>query len=1193
MSIEAESLTLGSESASSSSIVFEKATVANTLNLIKGSGDTVFTLASNVIFNGTGGALVDNDVLVSGEGVGITVQSGTWTTEGKSLTVSSGSTFTVDGDSDITFGAVDFASGSTLTITEGSVVLNGDAESTAENTVAGVSLSGATISLSGSSSLTLGEDLVSSIQVSGDTVTVADALKAKVSASSSSEILLDGSVSGASADGLTSSQVSSIIAGLTGASGTSSFTGIVNLGSNAIDLDITTDESGNKTISWDDFADFAGTNGESATFDELKETTVTGIDSGDSFKGLVGSLQGSGTFTNNQITASGKTGLYDADADSTGTKYYAYTVNDDGTYEALGINSTSGDLILANGGTIGKLSIASGSVILQSGYTDILGDVSASGDFVAETGSNVTVSGNVTTSGSLTASSGTTVEVQGKLTSSGSVVAKAGSTLSVSSGVATSGDFAAESGTSVSVSGDTVISGSDSQLLAYSGSNLSFAGNVSLSGGAVIVGDVEVTGENSNLSVAQNESIEVVGGSLSATKITLASGSTLVIGHDAVSSDSSSSSADSSSESSLYDASKSYTGSVFASTLDLAGGVIVLDPEYGSKASSLVVTNISTDNTLNGGLIIGQNSYAALGFDSTDEGTEVISDFLDDNGSLDKNTYGAALVLNKSLNIALNSGGNSTNDTIVLYTGTAADFITYYNANKSSSATAIDTTGTTDNERGTNIATALKDAVYLGANTAIVASAAATEAALVTSSSTGTALINFSGSSATAANIIADGGDVVLTGSVAVGQQYKVFGGTSSTDYNITYIDGTNYDTTNTDKADQAIELRTANGLLAGVVSSSGSATLALSDNSRSILSGASEPSYNTIVEYLERSDTTVSNSALDSIANSSNGADADRIVRAGAFTGVAQATVAAGQSTANAIASRFLLGSNNVGFKSSHNANGALFVAPIYANSDTDGFSAQGLGYGVDVDLYGAALGADFELAPNLRVGALFNVGKGDTEGNGAALGSSDDFSYFGLGIFAGYSAGALSIVGDINYTKVDNDLEVKFDTLDTLKTSLDSSNLNLGVSAQYALNVDGIDVLPHAGIRYTHVEHDDYAIESVGSYAGDSVNVVSIPVGVTVTKAFTSDSFTLKPLFDVTLTSNLGDDELEGSFNWANVDLKTSVATEILDNFSYGATAGVVAQSGNFAGAFGVNYTGSANVDSFAVSASARYLF
>lgn len=879
MSIEAESLTLGSESASSSSIVFEKATVANTLNLIKGSGDTVFTLASNVIFNGTGGALVDNDVLVSGEGVGITVQSGTWTTEGKSLTVSSGSTFTVDGDSDITFGAVDFASGSTLTITEGSVVLNGDAESTAENTVAGVSLSGATISLSGSSSLTLGEDLVSSIQVSGDTVTVADALKAKVSASSSSEILLDGSVSGASADGLTSSQVSSIIAGLTGASGTSSFTGIVNLGSNAIDLDITTDESGNKTISWDDFADFAGTNGESATFDELKETTVTGIDSGDSFKGLVGSLQGSGTFTNNQITASGKTGLYDADADSTGTKYYAYTVNDDGTYEALGINSTSGDLILANGGTIGKLSIASGSVILQSGYTDILGDVSASGDFVAETGSNVTVSGNVTTSGSLTASSGTTVEVQGKLTSSGSVVAKAGSTLSVSSGVATSGDFAAESGTSVSVSGDTVISGSDSQLLAYSGSNLSFAGNVSLSGGAVIVGDVEVTGENSNLSVAQNESIEVVGGSLSATKITLASGSTLVIGHDAVSSDSSSSSADSSSESSLYDASKSYTGSVFASTLDLAGGVIVLDPEYGSKASSLVVTNISTDNTLNGGLIIGQNSYAALGFDSTDEGTEVISDFLDDNGSLDKNTYGAAL--------------------------------------------------------------------------------------------------------------------------------------------------------------------------------------------------------------------------------------------------------------------------------------------------------------------------GADFELAPNLRVGALFNVGKGDTEGNGAALGSSDDFSYFGLGIFAGYSAGALSIVGDINYTKVDNDLEVKFDTLDTLKTSLDSSNLNLGVSAQYALNVDGIDVLPHAGIRYTHVEHDDYAIENVGSYAGDSVNVVSIPVGVTVTKAFTSDSFTVKPLFDVTLTSNLGDDELEGSFNWANVDLKTSVATEILDNFSFGATAGVVAQSGNFAGAFGVNYIGSANVDSFAVSASARYLF
>ena len=331
------------------------------------------------------------------------------------------------------------------------------------------------------------------------------------------------------------------------------------------------------------------------------------------------------------------------------------------------------------------------------------------------------------------------------------------------------------------------------------------------------------------------------------------------------------------------------------------------------------------------------------------------------------------------------------------------------------------------------------------------------------------------------------------------------------------------------------------------------------------------------------------------------SGAAAESAARMADFAGVAQVALKAGASTYEAISGRMGMGAENTSMTFANNGQGAgIWLTPIYQTSDSDGFEAQGLDYGADIDLYGIALGGDYTLANGVRVGAMFNVGSGEADGQGAGSAVSNDFDYYGFGLYAGYTVGQFSVVGDVSYTAVDNDVEANTN-IDKLETSLDSSNLSLGVTGAYAFETAaGIEVTPHVGLRYSYIDIDDYSVKgkttgTVGDYSADSLSVFSIPVGVTIASEFQAGSWSVKPSFDITLTGNFGDDENEGTFHWTGVEnIDSSLTSEIFDNFTYGASLGVAAQStSGISLGLTVGYTGSSNVDDLGVSANARFTF
>ena len=269
--------------------------------------------------------------------------------------------------------------------------------------------------------------------------------------------------------------------------------------------------------------------------------------------------------------------------------------------------------------------------------------------------------------------------------------------------------------------------------------------------------------------------------------------------------------------------------------------------------------------------------------------------------------------------------------------------------------------------------------------------------------------------------------------------------------------------------------------------------------------------------------------------------------------------------------------------------ANGGVWLTPMYKSVDSDGLNAAGASYGADVDLSGVAFGTD-TVNGNMRFGAVFNIGSGDAEGKGNGNGLKDEFDYYGFGIYSAMGFGNFALVGDASMTVISHEVEGL-----GLRGKADTSAVTMGVTGQYTVATPVVDVTPHLGARFIRLNTDSYDLISANGVEGttdfDVQNVFSVPLGVTLSKGFVTGGWTLAPSADLTIAFNTGDTEAKSNPFIAGKNI--GLNTEVLDEVTYGVTLGLGAQYGAFGTSFGINYTGSSNTDSFGVNAQARYMF
>ena len=649
----------------------------------------------------------------------------------------------------------------------------------------------------------------------------------------------------------------------------------------------------------------------------------------------------------------------------------------------------------------------------------------------------------------------------------------------------------------------------------------------------------------------------------------------------------------------------------------LNGATLFVDPEYGMSSSIVSLntfggadTTAGQLGTLDGSVVVGKNGIVGVGFESAAELEAAIAQYRDANGSLNANDVGSIFYVNGQLNVANGKqiilNGNASHDTVEEI---KAEF-------------AAETNAVTDAD------------MYLGTNTALIVSDGALDAAS-RANANHDAAIEFE--SAEAKIYAQTGAKVLIDGTSFSLRSMNLFDDAGSDGVALTTEDG------------KGITLESVNGLFSaelkdGVVGKDIQMELQqgqldrLGDLSDPVRAAVDELA-NATVEVVPPAEgdegeggagaaggaqggegpraaagTTTNRYNVASgtflgtaLTESLTGSELEQASRLAVYAGTAQAVLSASNTTIDAVAGRMGMGAQQGNITFADNSQGAgLWLAPVYKNHDSDSFDAQGVDYGVDMDLYGVALGADYTLANGVRVGAMFNVGSGDADGQGVGEGVANDFDYYGFAVYGGYSFGQLSVLADVSYTVADNEFDANTSFVSgnygKISGTADSTLWSVGVTAQYALDFNGVEIAPHAGLRYSNLEVDSYQVQSSGqnvtNFDTDSMSIFSIPVGVSISSDIAAGSWTIKPAVDLTLTANVGDDELDGTTTWYDTDngygdLSFTSSAEVLDTFTYGATVGISAQTGGFSLGLGLNYTGASNANEYGVQANARFVF
>ena len=989
--------------------------------------------------------------------------------------------------------------------------------------------------------------------------------------------------------------------------------GFINLGDAQID-GLAVAEDG--TVAWDTLKGYTDILADVTTKD-LAQAKVTGITDGANVRGNLGSLVVTNDFTGTAVEIDGNLTLNNAAANNGNL---VGTAN--GTTLGLDVN-TPADVVLNNGGNIGAITFseADSSLTVNSAQgTTKIASINGSEADVSFTTGTATVTGT-TTAATISTAAGSNTTFTGVVTVGEDAAADTKSTLAGTTTFENTASFANDAvvaGNSTFKANATFAA--DAQV--DSTGHATFAKDVTFEGNAAFYGDTTVEGTantNSDITI-EDDAVVTINNLVTSGNIFVGS----------------------------IEGDHAGAGTLSVETLQLNGNELVVDPAWDNASGlAFVGVNKFTDATtsdaeagiLNGQAYALQNSILSIGNKNKDEVLAIFDKYINAQGNLsnDKDGVGAIVYVAKTVDVA-NGGKIVADKTQTKDTYDAPNVANTYNPYGA--------------YIGDNSVLGVEVSAANGAEAAITF---ADQNVTVAASDSGKIVLTGDYDQSDRINLMADAGDGTVTvannGTITVetinglltyefnGQAFNInamtvdtkraasaFSATSSPVHDSLVAYGTgNTDWRNDGKqtADEKQATKTHGAFVSGVAQGqdghfyytddAGQITSTqVKDEDQLTTVNVLNPEYdpdnkkaNAPSKYIEKVVYKAYNPLLSAINNvqANSGISAESAARMADFAGVAQVALKAGNSTSDAISGRMGVGAQNSAITYANNGQGAgLWVTPIYMNSDSDGFEAQGISYGTDINLYGVALGGDYTLANGIRVGAMFNVGSGDVDGQGAGSNVSSDFDYYGFGLYAGYTMGQFSIVGDVSYTAVDNDVEAntEFANIGKLETSLDSSNISLGVTSAYAFDTAaGVKVTPHVGLRYSYIDIDDYTVDSkagaIGSYSADSLSVFSIPVGVTIASEFNAGSWSVKPSFDVTLTGNFGDDENEGTFHWTGVEnIDSSLTSEIFDNFTYGATLGVAAQSASgISLGLSVGYTGSSNVDDFGVNANARFTF
>ena len=211
--------------------------------------------------------------------------------------------------------------------------------------------------------------------------------------------------------------------------------------------------------------------------------------------------------------------------------------------------------------------------------------------------------------------------------------------------------------------------------------------------------------------------------------------------------------------------------------------------------------------------------------------------------------------------------------------------------------------------------------------------------------------------------------------------------------------------------------------------------------------------------------------------------------------------------------------------------------------------------------------------------MGASVHGGGGKSETKGTATDSENSYSFGGVSLYAGWNLDSLNVMASVGYAMADHDVKM------TLPSSLNMGHADADVDtnafiadlrAEYQINTSVVDILPHAGVRYTALNTESYDVTVNGGVlnhaASDTQHIVQFPIGMSFSKNIDVTGWNVKPLADVSVIPAAGEKKNTTKVSYTGINAFDSVNTRIMDSTSFSALLGLQAEKGNLA--LGINY-------------------
>lgn len=253
-------------------------------------------------------------------------------------------------------------------------------------------------------------------------------------------------------------------------------------------------------------------------------------------------------------------------------------------------------------------------------------------------------------------------------------------------------------------------------------------------------------------------------------------------------------------------------------------------------------------------------------------------------------------------------------------------------------------------------------------------------------------------------------------------------------------------------------------------------------------------------------------------------------------------------------------------------------WVQPIAGKLKSDDLAVGGMKSGYSIDTFGIMGGFDRKLRNGDTIGVAASYQSGDADSEGSALPVSTDVTNYGFHLWHARELDAFRLMGMFSYSKTSGD--AKMNVLGQEVTSdLGATEIAIGARADKEFRWGTVRMIPHAGVRASMIDVDDYTVE-MGSdelfkVSEDKLWIFEVPVGVTFASSFEYARWNVQPYVDLTVRGRFGDTDstftVEGSSTSDSVkydvtgdvigDLRIGYMSTFKDlnlGMSYGLSAG-----------------------------------